>query len=85
MSDDINEASGDLFDDIGLPRRRLRAQTKVLLDITGIIRRRGITQDEAARAMGITRVELEQLLRFQVEGYSVEQLTALLLTLESAG
>jgi predicted XRE-type DNA-binding protein len=83
VSEAIVESSGNVFADLGFKDAEAR-QTKVRLAaaINGIISRRGRTQAEAARQLGISQPKVSALLNYRLEGFSVERLMHFLTALD---
>ena len=78
----VEHGSGNVFADLGLPdadAHLLKAGLVVRID--AIIRRRGLTQTEAARLLGLSQPDVSRLLRGDFRQYSLERLLRLLTTL----
>lgn len=61
---EIETSSGNVFADLGLPdAEKLKIKSGLMIEITRAIRRLGLTQDEAARRMGIAQPKVSGLLR----------------------
>jgi len=76
-------SSGNVFADLGLPGAGER-QTKLRLafSINEILDRRGWSQTEAARRLGLNQPKISALHNFRLEGFSVERLMRLLTVLD---
>jgi predicted XRE-type DNA-binding protein len=77
MADEIKveEGSGNVFADIGLPHPEERlAKAELALHIADSIRRRRLTQAEAAALLAIDQPKISRLLRGQLAGFSTERL-----------
>jgi predicted XRE-type DNA-binding protein len=75
-------SSGNVFADLGLAdaeEHLVKAGLAVKID--AIIRRRGLTQTAAARAMGIDQPKVSAMLAGQFRGYSVERMMRFLVAL----
>lgn len=71
--------SWNLFEDLGLrPAGEELTRADLLLEIYRELRRRALTQKQAARLLGITQPQVSNLMRGRVEGFSVERLMRLL-------
>jgi predicted XRE-type DNA-binding protein len=71
----IQKGSGNVFADLGLPnpeREMLRAH--LTLQIHRLIKRRGLTQTEAAEILGIKQPHVSALVRNRPGNFSVERL-----------
>lgn len=61
---EIETSSGNVFADLGLPdAEKLKIKSGLVIEITRAVRRLGLTQDEAARRMGIAQPKVSGLLR----------------------
>ena len=77
MSDDfkIEEGSGNVFADLGLPNPEERlTKADLAMQITAAIRTRRLTQAKAATLFGIDQPKISRLLRGQLSGFSTEWL-----------
>ena len=72
---EVEEASGNVFADIGLlnPEERL-AKADLAIRIDEAIRARRLTQSHAAHILGIDQPKISRLLRGQLSGFSTERL-----------
>src|SRR5579863_1141752 len=72
---EIEEGSGNIFADLGLPNSEERlAKAGLAMRIAGVIRARGLTQASAARILKIDQPKISRLLRGQLAGFSAERL-----------
>jgi predicted XRE-type DNA-binding protein len=72
---DIEESSGNVFADLGLPNPEERlAKADLAIRIAGVIRARRLTQASAARILKIDQPKISRLLRGQLSGFSTERL-----------
>jgi predicted XRE-type DNA-binding protein len=78
MNDDdfrIEEGSGNVFADLGLPDAEERlTKANLAIEITGAIRARRLTQAKAAALLDIDQPKISRLLRGQLSGFSTERL-----------
>lgn len=77
MSNDtrMREGSGNVFVDLGLPDAdQLLAKAELAHRITVIIRKRHLSQTEAARLLGVDQPKVSALLRGRLSGFSTERL-----------
>lgn len=71
----IEEGSGNVFADIGLPKSEERlAKADLAIRIADAIRARRLTQIRAARLLRIDQPKISRLLRGQLSGFSTERL-----------
>lgn len=75
-------SSGNVFADIGIenPEEEL-TKAKLVWEIEQIIKRKKLTQVEAAKVMGINQPKVSALIRRKLDGFSVERLIHFLNTL----
>jgi predicted XRE-type DNA-binding protein len=72
---EVEESSGNVFADIGLPNPEERlAKADLAIRIAEAIRARRLTQARAARMLGIDQPKISRLLRGQLSGFSAERL-----------
>ncbi|MHB1587834.1 MAG: helix-turn-helix domain-containing protein [Acidiferrobacteraceae bacterium] len=61
---EVETGSGNVFADLGLPgAEKLKIKSGLVVEITRAVRRLGLTQEEAARRMGISQPKVSALLR----------------------
>jgi len=73
--DGVIEGSGNVFADLGLPDAdRKQTKARLTLEISRIIRDRGLTQVEAARILGIKQPHVSELIRNRAGSFSVGRL-----------
>jgi predicted XRE-type DNA-binding protein len=71
----ITESSGNLFADLGFPNaEREQLKAHLTLCIYRLIKRRGLTQTEAGKVLGIKQPHVSALMRGQSGAFSVERL-----------
>jgi predicted XRE-type DNA-binding protein len=80
----ITRSSGNVFADLDLPNpEELQLKARLTHLITRIIKQRGWTQSQAAKALGIKQPDISELSRGErLEHYSVERLMHFLSRLE---
>ena len=75
----IEPGSGNVFADLGRPGADAYLLKAELVNrIDALVRRRGITQAEAGRLLGLTQPDVSRLLRGDFREYSLERLFRLL-------
>src|SRR5580698_3557189 len=68
-------SSGNVFADLGLPNAdELKAKVRLCAAINRILEKRGLTQVEAARVLGVNQPKVSALKGYKLEGFSVERL-----------
>jgi predicted XRE-type DNA-binding protein len=71
----VEESSGSVFADLGLPDAEERlVKADLALEIGRILQQRQLTQRAAAELMGIDQPKVSHLLRGRLAGYSTERL-----------
>jgi len=75
----IERGSGNVFADLGRPGADTHLLKAELVNrIDALVRRRGITQAEAGRLLGLAQPDVSRLLRGDFREYSLERLFRLL-------
>jgi len=68
-------SSGNVFADIGLPNAdEEAAKVDLAFEISQIIEERGLAQTEAAEIMGVDQPKVSALVRYRLDGFSMERL-----------
>ena len=71
----IERSSANVFEDIGLPdAAALRAKSELVCRICDIIVKRGLTQVQAAKILGINQPKVSALRRGNLGGFSTDRL-----------
>ena len=71
----VTPGSGNVFADMGLEDAdELLIKADLAISVAAIIKRRGLTQTEAAKALGIDQPKVSRLVRGELYGFSIEQL-----------
>jgi len=78
----VIDSSGNVFADLGLPTTE-DEMLKVALAraITNAVRKRELTQTEAAKIIGVDQAKISALLRGRLKGFSVDRLVRYLVML----
>jgi predicted XRE-type DNA-binding protein len=72
---EVTLGSGNVFADLGLPNAdKLLVKSGLVIEITRAIRQLGITQEEAAKRMGITQPKVSGMLRGDFSNLSERKL-----------
>ena len=75
MSRDYEISSGNIFRDLGLPdAKELDIKAHLAIEISQLIKRRGLTQNQAAGLLGIDQPRVSALVRGHLERFSMERL-----------
>jgi predicted XRE-type DNA-binding protein len=73
--DRVITGSGNVFSDLGLPRaEEAFAKAELARHIGEIITKKGLTQAETAKVLGIDQPKVSALLRGRLTGFSTERL-----------
>jgi len=75
MPTEIEEGSGNVFADIGIPdpeTHELKVQLSLIIEDE--MERRGLSQRAAATLMGVTQADVSHIIRGRLRGYSLERL-----------
>jgi len=80
---EIEESSGNVFADLGLPRpEECLVKADLAIQINKLIKNRKITQKNAAKLLGLDQPKISALSRGRLSGFSVERLFKLLSILD---
>jgi len=75
----VTRSSGNVFDDLDLAySAQDMVKVSLAAAITDVIQRKGLTQAEAGRRMGLDQPKVSALVRGRLEQFSVERLLAML-------
>ena len=79
----ITPVGGNIFADLGRPNaEELHTKLRLGIAIEKIVERRGLSQAQAAKALGVNQPKVSALLGFKLEGFSVERLMRFVTALE---
>ena len=71
----ITKSSGNVFKDLGLPDSEERlAKAELASQIAGIIRKKKLTQTQAAKQLGINQPKVSALITGNLAGFSTDRL-----------
>jgi predicted XRE-type DNA-binding protein len=71
----VRASSGNVFEDIGLPRaQEAFAKAELARHIAAIISKKGLTQAKASTLLGIDQPKVSALLRGRLSGFSTDRL-----------
>ena len=61
---EVRQGSGNVYADLGLPdAEKLKIKTGLVIEIRKAMKSRGLTQQEAAKRMGITQPKVSDMMR----------------------
>jgi predicted XRE-type DNA-binding protein len=73
--DSVTESSGNVFADLGIKNADAYLAKSVLaIHIHRVIKKRSLTQDEAAQILGISQPKVSAIIRGRLDGFSTERL-----------
>ena len=81
MATRIRQSSRNVFLDLGFPEEEaenLRLRADLMIQITKLIRQRGLTQARAARLMGVTQPRISDISRGKIHRFSIDALVEML-------
>ena len=71
----VYEGSGNVFEDLGFEdAEELTIKGQLVFIIRGIIKRRRLTQVQAAAILGIDQPRVSDVMRYRTDGFSLERL-----------
>lgn len=74
----VTDGGANVFADLGLEDGgELLAKAKLALLISGFVKRRGLTQTEAGKILGVSQAEVSRLSRGELDRFSTEKLMQL--------
>jgi predicted XRE-type DNA-binding protein len=72
---EFERGSGNVFADLGLPDAQDRlAKAELAREIGAVLARKGLSQSDAARLLGVDQPKVSALLRGRLSGFSLERL-----------
>ncbi|MGH7614032.1 MAG: helix-turn-helix domain-containing protein [Gemmatimonadales bacterium] len=77
----IERSSGNVFRDLGFPAEEaenLRLRSELMVQLTRLIKARGLTQARAARLFGVSQPRVSNLVRGKIGRFSVDTLINML-------
>jgi predicted XRE-type DNA-binding protein len=76
------KSSGNVFADIGLPDAEVSlVKADLIINIASLIKKKGLTQAQAAKIMGIAQPDVSKLMRGHFAGFSYERIFGFLTAL----
>lgn len=74
-------SSRNVFADLGFPKAEaahLLIRADLMLQITEVIKEKGLTQQQAARSVGVTQPRISDLVRGRIELFTIDTLVEML-------
>jgi len=81
MPTKITASSGDIFKDVGFSPReseKLNIKSKLMSEIESYIKDNGLTQEQAAKLMGVTRPRISDVIRGKIDKFTIDALVDML-------
>ncbi len=81
MATKIERSSGNVFRDLGFNRQEaesLKLRAELMRQITRLIKRRKVTQTQAAKLLGVTQPRISDLVRGRIDLFSIDGLVEML-------
>ena len=78
----VEISRGNVFADIGIPEpEETLAKAKLANSICGLINEGHLTQQEAAKILGVDKSDISDIMRRKLDGFSCDRLSLLINTL----
>jgi len=77
----ITESCGDIFQDIGFSAgesEKLNIKSRLMSDIESYIKDNGLTQEQAAKIMGVGRPRISDVVRGKIDKFTIDALIDML-------
>jgi predicted XRE-type DNA-binding protein len=72
---EVHQGSGNVYADLGLPdAEKLKIKTGLVIEIRKAVRRMGLTQQAAAKCMGLTQPKVSDMMRGDFSNLSERKL-----------
>ena len=81
MATKIERSSGNVFRDLGFNRQEagsLKLRAELMVQISRLIKKRKLTQAEAAKQLGVTQPRISDLVRGRIDLFSIDGLVEML-------
>jgi len=71
----VEAGSGNVFADLGLPdAKELKLKVRLAVEVNHALEERQLSQDKAAKVLGIRQPHVSDLVRYRLDRFSVERL-----------
>jgi len=77
----VTRSGGNVYEDIGYSGEEaanLKVRSSLMIAITKVIRKRGLTQVEAAELFGVPQPRISELVRGKIRLFSIDKLVSML-------
>ena len=81
MARQIRRSSGNVFLDLGFDTEEaenLRVRSELMMELTKLVKKRRLTQEKAAKLLGVTQPRVSDLTRGKIHRFSVDSLIEML-------
>lgn len=81
MAPKLRRTTGNVFADLGFSAEEaehLKLRADLMIELTKVIRARGLTQAKAAKLFGVSQPRVSDLMRGKIERFSIDTLVAML-------
>ena len=81
MTTRVRKSSGNVFRDLGFSpeeAEHLKIRSDLMIRLTKLIERRGLTQAQAAQLLGVTQPRISDVVRGKIDRFSVDSLIEML-------
>src|SRR5258706_2468010 len=75
----VEAGSGNVFADLGFPdAKELKLKVQLAVEVNRVLDERALSQDKAAKLLGIRQPHVSELVRYRLDRFSVERVIDLL-------
>jgi predicted XRE-type DNA-binding protein len=77
----ITRSTGNVFEDLGFGREaaeNLRIRADLMMELRDLIRRKGLTQAQAAKLFGVSQPRISDLVRGKISLFTIDMLVNML-------
>ena len=81
MTAKVRRSRGNVFRDLGFDQavsENLRLRSDLMIELSKVVRSRGLTQAQAAAMFGVSQPRVSDLVRGRIDRFSVDTLVAML-------
>ncbi len=81
MDNQITESSGDIFKDLDFSQEqsdKLTIKSYLMAEVETYIKKKGITQDQASKVMGVSRPRISDVMRGKIDKFTIDSLVDML-------
>ena len=81
MAIKMHRTTGNVFKDLGFPSEEaehLKVRAELMIQLTKVLKRRGLTQAKAAKLLGVSQPRISDLVRGKIDRFSIDTLVEML-------